>query len=445
MIVSIHRAKERSTSRELVVLAVFLGLTCLLLPSLVLAQTQSHPLSEITPMDVNLNLTGMNITNVSYVFFGNNSIDTYLYRSASGVLSLVSHLLVSNWVNASSFNASNQICLGGVCKSSWPSSLVGGSGTANHIPLWSASDTLGNSLINQTGSNVWITSGSLNLVSGALQVGGTTVIDSLRNIINAGWVNATNLNASTAIYGQTIYEGGTALSSKYGSSSHTHDAANISSGTLSNARLDTNIYWINSSTGLSASNISSGNLAIARMPTGGAWSLTSDLNINSNTLVVDQDASRVGIGTAAPSSALEVYGGDIEINDGAATGTYKIKGKRNFYAGDETEVSTTSTSYTLKKQFTAIFDDTYGIKPTYVNVIVRIKNSDGNQTSLNVTLEGCASKRDWNTTSTSYTLIKDSIDVSACVNGAYPTKVYLKTNSTTGTAYNDIIEFYLVE
>jgi len=816
MIVSIHRTRERSKSKGLVVLAVFLGLTCSLLPSLVLAQTQSHPLSEITPMDVNFNLIGMNITNVNYIFFGNGSIDTYLYRSSTGILGLTNSLLVSNWVNASSFNASNQICLGGVCKSSWPSSLVGGSGTATQVAFWSASDTLssdsnlywdntnkglgigtstiasgtklnvsggnvsidsntlfvdstndrvgigttapasklhistsgsstvinasngtvntglyigtlaggqagasigtdsdhqfrlftvgidrltidtsgkvgigttspvktldvvgdinatgiyyagssGIQLTNTTGylktaaldaailstpmssdldmnsynitkadyvffgtdnginlyrsaadilktddsfivagdwlngtsinasnqiclggickttwpagtvtsvtatggltgnpnpitssGSIWIASEGVNethlassvagngLTGGAgsaLAVGAGTAIsiaaDSVsvsynttamttdanskltltdaymtgsaydsrflnvgeshthaagditsgtlsnarlnsnlawinnsqiwtaaqtsmtinslilggnmdansKSITAADWMNATNLNASTAIYGQTIYEGGTALSSKYGSSSHTHDAANITSGTLSNVRLDTNIYWINSSTGLSASNISSGNLAIARMPTGGAWSLTSDLNINSNTLVVDQDASRVGIGTAAPSTALDVSGGDIEINDGAATGTNKIKGNRIFYAGDETEVTTTSTSYTLKKQFTAIFDDTYGIKPTYVNVIAMLKNSDGNQTSLNVTLLGCASNLNWNTTSTTYTLIKGSIDVSACGNGNYTTNIYLKTNSSTGTAYNNVIEFYLV-
>jgi hypothetical protein len=157
---------------------------------LVLAQLQSHPLSEIYPMDVNLNLTGRNITNVSYVFFGNNSVDTYAYREAVGVLRIVNSLLVSNWVNASNFNVSNQLCLGGICKNTWPLSLVGGGGTAYYIPIWTASDTLGNSLINQTNGNVWITSGNLNLVSGGLQIAGTSVISSGRNVINVNDVNA---------------------------------------------------------------------------------------------------------------------------------------------------------------------------------------------------------------------------------------------------------------
>ncbi|MEM7824480.1 MAG: hypothetical protein QXO27_00710, partial [Candidatus Aenigmatarchaeota archaeon] len=87
-----------------------------------LAQIQSHPLSQVFPMDVNLNLTGMNITNVNYVFFGNGSTDTYLFRSAANILRTDSHLVVTGgWVNSTNFNASNQICLGNICKTTWPS------------------------------------------------------------------------------------------------------------------------------------------------------------------------------------------------------------------------------------------------------------------------------------------------------------------------------------
>jgi len=155
------------------------------------------------------------------------------------------------------------------------------------------------------------------------------------------------------------------------------------------------------------------------------------------------DNGNVGIGTTSPSSKLEVYGGDIEINDGAATGTYKIKGLRIFYAGDETQVSTTSTSYELKKQFTAVFNSNYGIKPRYVNVLARIWNSaSGNTTSLNVTLEGCGGIV-LSTSSTSPTLVPGTINTEGCSDGLYPTKVYLSTTSG-GTAYNDLIEFYYV-
>jgi hypothetical protein len=156
-------------------------------------------------------------------------------------------------------------------------------------------------------------------------------------------------------------------------------------------------------------------------------------------------SGNVGIGTTSPSSKLEVSG-DIEINDGAATGSYKIKGKRNFYAGDETQVLSTNTTAPgdLKKQFTAVIDDTYGIKPSYVNVIARIWNAQaGNTTYINVTMEGCANT-ELSATGTAQTVVKGSINTASCANGLYPTKVYLRTTSG-GTAYNDLIEFYLVE
>jgi hypothetical protein len=160
-----------------------------------------------------------------------------------------------------------------------------------------------------------------------------------------------------------------------------------------------------------------------------------------NSLLV---AGNVGIGTITPSSKLEVFNGDIEINDAQATGTYKILGKRNFYAGDETQVFSTSTIPELKKQFTSVLDSLYGIKPRYINVIARIWNSGGYTTTLNVTLEGCAGII-LTTTSTSPTAARGSINVAGCGDGLYTTKVYLSTSNSAGTAYNDLIEFYYVE
>ncbi|HQH29931.1 MAG TPA: tail fiber domain-containing protein, partial [Spirochaetota bacterium] len=56
----------------------------------------------------------------------------------------------------------------------------------------------------------------------------------------------------------------------------------------------------------SAADLTSGNLAIARMPTGGNWTLSSNLNIDSNTMVVDYTNNRVGLLTATPASTLSV-------------------------------------------------------------------------------------------------------------------------------------------
>ena len=62
-------------------------------------------------------------------------------------------------------------------------------------------------------------------------------------------------------------------------------------------------------TGLNATNIATGSLATARLATGGTWALSSDLNVDSNSLVVDPVANAVGVGTASPSAPLHVQEG----------------------------------------------------------------------------------------------------------------------------------------
>jgi len=110
-----------------------------------------------------------------------------------------------------------------------PTGTLTGSGTVGYIPLWNGTYSLNNSVIYQGGGNVVIGSGNLYIQSGGLQIGGTSVIDSSRNlvginqvnqnlnmnnnnIINVNWVNASNLNASNTVYASiiratTIYQG----------------------------------------------------------------------------------------------------------------------------------------------------------------------------------------------------------------------------------------------
>jgi hypothetical protein len=64
-------------------------------------------------------------------------------------------------------------------------------------------------------------------------------------------------------------------------------------------------------TNLEAGDITAGNLADARMPSGGNWALTTNLNVDGGTLVVDPTNARVGIGEAAPSSPLHVTAASI--------------------------------------------------------------------------------------------------------------------------------------
>lgn len=80
-------------------------------------------------------------------------------------------------------------------------------------------------------------------------------------------------------------------------------------------------------TNLNASNLANGNLAAARLPTGGAWSLTSNLNLDANTLVVDPVNNRVGIGTSPTVQALEVFGssGPAVTSGSSSNGIMRIK------------------------------------------------------------------------------------------------------------------------
>ncbi|MEM5810918.1 MAG: DUF2341 domain-containing protein [Candidatus Aenigmatarchaeota archaeon] len=52
-------------------------------------------------------------------------------------------VVTGGWVNSTNFNASNQICLGNICKTTWPSgALIGGSGSPGQVTFWTAADTI---------------------------------------------------------------------------------------------------------------------------------------------------------------------------------------------------------------------------------------------------------------------------------------------------------------
>ena len=139
-----------------------------------------------------------------------------------------------------------------------------------------------------------------------------------------------------------------------------------------------------------------------------------------------------------------VVNGNISINNGGATGTNVIKGLRILYAGDITNVSTASTTYETKKTAPLIFNSNYGLRPRYVNVILRLWNDNsGTATYANVSIENCNSGEVSVTTSTP-TLKSLSIDVSSCSDGVYDLNLKLKTGNANYAAHNDLIDIYFV-
>ncbi|MEM5810196.1 MAG: hypothetical protein QW156_04890 [Candidatus Aenigmatarchaeota archaeon] len=185
--------------------------------SFAFAQLQSHPLSEIKPIDVNLDMFLKNITNVSYVGI-NTSYPLYPLHVIgdvywSGILRggvvpwnlLSGYDLNVNWIGKLGWrNLTNypSACPSGYAVQAIGDTLtciqinttqgiVNGSGTANRIPVFTGSQTIGDSWLLQTGNTLTLDSGyNFNIVSGALQIGGTTVIDSSRNLANINQITA---------------------------------------------------------------------------------------------------------------------------------------------------------------------------------------------------------------------------------------------------------------
>ena len=135
--------------------------------------------------------------------------------------------------------------------------------------------------------------------------------------------------------GQLVVSGGTGAPSWLSTSSlvdtHTHNADNITAGTLAVARGGTGISGVggianrvlrtSDGSTWTAAQVSlttdvTGNLLMVNMPTGGSWTLGSDLNIDSGKLFINDTSGNVGIGTAQPRSKLEIIGTTNVTNAG---------------------------------------------------------------------------------------------------------------------------------
>jgi hypothetical protein len=98
-----------------------------------------------------------------------------------GTTTLNSNLVLSagSWVNATNFNSSNLICLGGICKNTWPSSsLAGGSGASGQVAFWVGSDTIsGDNSLTWDNTNKRLGIGT-NVPSEKLEVQGSVLVAS---------------------------------------------------------------------------------------------------------------------------------------------------------------------------------------------------------------------------------------------------------------------------
>lgn len=175
--------------------------------------------------------------------------------------------------------------------------FIGGSGTTNYIPKFTASGTIGNSLIYEVGGSIGIgtTTPSTNLV----------VASTGESVIRAQDTDGTNQ------YHDFAHNGGT---------SYFLSRNNTSNG---------NFIWygFNGSTATEFMKLSSvGYLGINQATPSevldviGNCKVSGNLVIDTNTLFVDATNNRVGILNATPSYALDVTG-QVRISDALAIGT----------------------------------------------------------------------------------------------------------------------------
>ena len=111
--------------------------------------------------------------------------------------------------------------------------------------------------------------------------------------------------------------------------------------------------------------------------------------------------------------------------------------------GDETELSTTSTSYTVMKEFNFTYLSTADITPSTMIVVVEAyNNTSGQTTTVGIYIDGSL-KREISFTETSYAVKSASIDLSALSlsDGAHNVQIQMKV--TGGTGYIRLTEVWM--
>jgi len=223
----------------------------------------------------------------------------------------------STWVNASNLNVSNQLCLGGSCRTTWPGGLSG-SGTQNYVAKWTASDTIANSIIQDDGSTLTV-GGNMNMNNNLILNIGNSGTDFTSG---GGLTLASTLTLSTITQGSILFAGSGGVVSQDNSNLYWDDSANrLGIGTASPLSM-LHLVTAGSSTVINASNGTvntglfigtlSGNVAGASIGTNSNHSFRLFTN-GTDRLTVDTSGN-VGIGTTSPNYLLEIANNSKALN-----------------------------------------------------------------------------------------------------------------------------------
>ncbi|MCS7094064.1 MAG: hypothetical protein RMJ18_02695 [Candidatus Aenigmarchaeota archaeon] len=211
-----------------------LFITFILISTSVFAQEQTHPLSQIKPIDTNLNMYRFNITNVSFVginltnpmyaldvqgdvrWSGTLQGGIVPWVRLSGYPSIITS--VGSGLNASTQSLSGNIILGvnftetqrrviGSCSGSGAIQVIHSDGSVSCVDINLYGNVTGSGITNRitywTGVST-IGASPFSLDTNNLNLGGFS-------LVNTNWVNASNVNVSSGVYSSNYFVGTTQI------------------------------------------------------------------------------------------------------------------------------------------------------------------------------------------------------------------------------------------
>ena len=134
---------------------------------------------------------------------------------------------------------------------------------------------------------------------------------------------------------------------------------------------------------------------------------------------------------------------NITLDDGQTVDgkdEYEIVAGLAPYAGDESEVTETSTTYVTKKEFYAVKDSTNLRNPSIMVVEVEGYVTSGNTLTVGIAIDGGIAA-EITFTETSYTLKSTIIDISGWTDGKHHVELQMKVDG--GTGYNKLWEVWM--